>query len=60
MATENSLVIKRVLAASAERVFAAWTQPELTLMHVGYAKADVRDNHEEGWNGCLDKLPAML
>ncbi len=70
MATENSLVIKRVFAASAERVFAAWTQPELrelgdnetelTLTHVGFAKTDVRDNHEEGWNGCLDKLPAAL
>ncbi len=141
MPTENSLVIKRTFAASAERVFAAWTQPELlkqwmgpgpitvsvaevdltvggayklvmddpkgathtpsgtyeeivpneklvfswswadsdevtrvtvdlrelgddetelTLTHVGFAEAGVRDHHEEGWNGCLDKLPPVL
>ena len=141
MTFENSIVIKRVLPASAERVFAAWTESdllkrwmgpgavtvseaqvdlsvggayrivmndpkgethipsgtyeeivpneklvfnwswanveeitrvtvelreisdnetELTLTHVGFAKTDVRDHHEEGWNGCLDKLPAAL
>ncbi len=141
MPTEISLVIKRTFAASAERVFAAWTQAELlkqwmgpgavtvsvaevdltvggayklvmnnpeggthipsgsyeeivlneklvfswswtdsdeithvtielreignnetelTLTHVGFAETGVRDHHEEGWNGCLDKLPAVL
>jgi uncharacterized protein YndB with AHSA1/START domain len=141
MASENSIVIKRVFAASAERVFAAWTQSdllkqwmgpgpvtvsvaevdlvvggayklvmndpeggthipsgtyeeivaneklvfswswadsdevtrvtielrevgnnetELTLTHVGFAATEVRDHHEEGWNGCLDKLATAL
>ena len=141
MSTENSLVIKRTFAASAERVFAAWTQPELlkqwmgpgpvtvseaevdlsvggayqlvmndpkgdthipsgsyeeivpneklvfnwtwanveevtrvtvelreigdnetelTLTHTGFAEKEARDHHEEGWNGCLDKLPPAL
>ncbi len=141
MSTGNSLVIKRTFAASAERVFATWTQPELlkqwmgpgpvtvseaevdlsvggayrlvmndpkgdthipsgtyeeivpneklvfnwtwanveevtrvtielreisdnetelTLTHVGFAEKDARDHHEEGWNGCLDKLPPAL
>jgi uncharacterized protein YndB with AHSA1/START domain len=141
MSTENSLVIKRTFAASAERVFAAWTRPELlkqwmgpgpvtvseaevdlsvggayrlvmhdpkgdthipsgtyeeivpneklvfnwtwanveevtrvtvelreigdnetelTLTHTGFAEKEARDHHEEGWNGCLDKLPPAL
>ncbi len=141
MATENSIVITRVFAAPAERIFAAWTdsellkqwmgpgpvtvsiaevdltvggsytlvmnepkgathipsgtyeeivpnekltftwkwatsdevthvaielrkldddETELTLTHTGFAEAGVRDHHEEGWNGCLDKLPAVI
>ena len=141
MATENSIVITRVFAAPAERIFAAWTdsellkqwmgpgsvtvsiaevdltvggsytlvmnepkgathipsgtyeeivpnkklafnwkwatsdevthvaielreiddnETELTLTHTGFAETGVRDHHEEGWNGCLDKLPAVL
>ena len=35
MSTENSLVIKRNFAASAERVFAAWTRPELLKQWMG-------------------------
>ena len=35
MSTENSLVIKRTFAASAERVFAAWTRPELLKQWMG-------------------------
>lgn len=141
MTSENSIVITRVFAASADRIFAAWTEPdllkqwmgpgevtvsiaevdltvggsytlvindpkgathipsgtyeeivpneklafswkwadseevtqvaielrkiddnetELTLTHTGFAEAGVRDHHEEGWNGCLDKLPSVL
>ena len=141
MATENSIVITRVFAAPAERIFAAWTdsellkqwmgpgsvtvsiaevdltvggsytlvmndpkgathipsgtyeeivpneklafswswadsdevthvalemrkiddnETELTLTHTGFAEASVRDHHEEGWNGCLDKLTKVL
>ncbi len=141
MTSENSIVITRVFAAPVERIFAAWTEPdllkqwmgpgevtvsiaevdlkvggsytlvmndpkgathipsgtyeeivlneklafswswtdseevtqvsielrkidagetELTLTHTGFAEAGVRDHHEEGWNGCLDKLPSVL
>ena len=141
MTSENSIVITRVFAASAERIFAAWTEPdllkqwmgpgevtvsiaevdltvggsytlvindpkgathipsgtyeeivpneklafswswagsdevtqvpielrkidynetELTLTHTGFAEAGVRYHHEEGWSGCLAKLPAVL
>ncbi len=35
-------------------------ETELTLTHTGFAEAGVRDHHEEGWNGCLDKLPSVL
>ena len=35
MASENSIVIKRVFAASAERVFAAWTQTDLLKQWMG-------------------------
>ena len=35
-------------------------ETELTLTHTGFAQKDVRDHHEQGWNGCLDKLPPAL
>ena len=35
-------------------------ETELTLTHVGFAVTEVRDHHEEGWNGCLDKLAKAL
>ncbi len=35
-------------------------ETELTLTHTGFAESGVRDHHEEGWNGCLDKLPPVL
>lgn len=33
---------------------------EITLKHEGFAEKQARDNHESGWNGCLDKLAAYL
>jgi uncharacterized protein YndB with AHSA1/START domain len=33
---------------------------ELTLTHERFAVAAVRDMHIRGWNGCIDKLEAML
>ena len=35
MASENSIVITRVFAATAERLFAAWTQSELLKQWMG-------------------------
>ena len=35
-------------------------ETELTLTHTGFAEADVRDHHEQGWNACMDKLPAAI
>ena len=35
MATENSIVITRVFAAPAERIFAAWTDSELLKQWMG-------------------------
>jgi uncharacterized protein YndB with AHSA1/START domain len=35
-------------------------ETELTLTHTGFAEKEARDHHEEGWNGCLDKLPPIL
>lgn len=35
-------------------------ETELTLTHTGFAEKDARDHHEQGWNGCLDKLPPAL
>ena len=35
-------------------------ETELTLTHTGFAEKEARDHHEEGWNGCLDKLPPAL
>ncbi len=33
---------------------------ELVLTHERFAEASVRDMHEQGWGGCLDKLDAMF
>ena len=33
---------------------------ELTLHHAGFPDADTRNHHEQGWNGCLDKLESAL
>jgi uncharacterized protein YndB with AHSA1/START domain len=33
---------------------------ELTLTHAGINEAEARAHHDEGWNGCLDKMPAIL
>ena len=41
MASENSIVIKRVFSASAERVFAAWTEVELLKQWMGPGKVTV-------------------
>jgi uncharacterized protein YndB with AHSA1/START domain len=31
-------------------------QTELVLTHEGFAGVATRDEHEKGWNGCLDRL----
>ncbi len=36
------------------------SETQLIVTHTGFAKADVCDHHEQGWNGCLDKLPPIL
>jgi uncharacterized protein YndB with AHSA1/START domain len=33
---------------------------ELVLTHARFAAAAVRDMHLAGWNGCIDKLEALL
>jgi len=35
-------------------------ETELTLTHAGIAEAEARAHHDEGWNGSLDKMPAIL
>lgn len=35
-------------------------QTELTLTHEQFADAEARDKHEQGWNGCLDRLPKAI
>ncbi len=32
----------------------------LRFVHAGFPNIEARDNHEEGWVGCLEKLPAAL
>jgi len=36
------------------------TGTRLTLSHEQFADAAVRDRHQEGWGGCLDKLERFL
>jgi uncharacterized protein YndB with AHSA1/START domain len=31
-------------------------ETELTLTHVGFPTAEMRDLHTEGWDGCLSRL----
>lgn len=35
-------------------------QTEIVLTHTGLASIESRARHEQGWNGCLDNLPAAL
>lgn len=35
-------------------------QTELTLHHEGFPESDVRDRHDEGWTGCLNRLKKFL
>jgi uncharacterized protein YndB with AHSA1/START domain len=32
----------------------------LTLAHGGFATADARDEHAQGWQDCLERLPSYL
>ena len=33
---------------------------ELVLVHQRFAHSQARDKHQEGWNGCLDRLGRFL
>ena len=33
---------------------------EIHLRHEGFARADLRDRHHQGWAGCFDKLQGWL
>ena len=33
---------------------------DMTLEHTGFPSRAIRDNHREGWIGCLDKLAELL
>ncbi len=35
-------------------------ETELTLTHEGFPETDIRDRHNEGWQGCLSKLAEAL
>ncbi len=35
-------------------------ETELTLTHEGFVDAADRENHGQGWNGCLAKLPQLV
>lgn len=35
-------------------------ETELVLLHERFADAAVRDRHEQGWQGCLGRLPQVL
>lgn len=35
-------------------------ETELTLTHEGFPETDMRDRHNEGWQGCLSKLAEAL
>jgi uncharacterized protein YndB with AHSA1/START domain len=39
---------------------AVGNKTELTLKHEGFDSKEARDNHMGGWNGCFDKLDALL
>jgi uncharacterized protein YndB with AHSA1/START domain len=46
--------------AVAVRFARAESGTELTLLHGGFATEEARAIHEQGWNDCLDRLPAHL
>jgi uncharacterized protein YndB with AHSA1/START domain len=33
---------------------------DMTIEHTGFANREQRDNHNQGWTGCLDKLAELL
>ncbi|MCH8335345.1 MAG: SRPBCC domain-containing protein [Proteobacteria bacterium] len=35
-------------------------ETELTLTHEGFPETDMRDRHNEGWEGCLSRLSEAL
>jgi len=35
-------------------------ETELTLTHEGFPDAELRDRHDEGWNGCLSRLDEAI
>ena len=35
-------------------------ETELTLTHEGFPDTEMRDKHNEGWEGCLSRLSAAL
>lgn len=35
-------------------------ETELTLTHEGFPETDIRDRHNEGWQGCLSRLAAIF
>ena len=37
------------------RAVSDW-ETELTLTHEGFTKAEIRDQHDKGWDGCLSRL----
>lgn len=32
----------------------------MVLTHVGFPSAEARDQHEDGWVGCVDRMAADL
>ena len=39
---------------------AAGSGTELTLRHEQFADEEARDHHQQGWNGCLDRLEKVF
>lgn len=35
-------------------------ETELTLTHEGFPDAEVRDSHNQGWTGCLNRLESFI
>jgi uncharacterized protein YndB with AHSA1/START domain len=66
------LQLNRIIPASRERVFAAWTKPEaveftsagtfteIRLTHEQLPSIESRDDHGHGWSGTFDKLEKYL
>jgi uncharacterized protein YndB with AHSA1/START domain len=49
----DSELITRVTAVSD-------AETELTLTHEGFPETEIRDRHNEGWEGCLSRLAQAL